>query len=101
MSCLAQHGSVHDLDEPLDDHDNGKCAALPLIEAFGNPVEQSGEDWFSSLSEAEQKSRMGETKWQAWKDDKFSFSQLSAQHTDERYGTMRTEASLASLIGEE
>ena len=100
LSCVAQHGTIHDLDETLDDHYSGRCTALPYIEQFGNPVEQSGEDWFNSLSEADQKSMMGNDKHSAWQDGKFEFSQLSAQFENEIYGSMRSEASLASLIGE-
>lgn len=31
MSCLAQHGSVHGLDETLDDHPNGRCLAPGML----------------------------------------------------------------------
>lgn len=99
LSCVAQHGTIHDLDETLDDHYNGRCAALPYIEGFGNPVEQSGEDWFSSLTPEAQAEMMGKEKHGAWSDGKFEFSQLSEQKPNEVYGTMRSEASLASLIG--
>lgn len=101
LSCVAQHGTLHDLDETLDDHYNGRCAALPYIEQFGNPVEMSGQDWFESLPESEQQSMMGNEKHGAYRDGKFEFSQLSAQGPNDVYGTMRTEASLASLIGDE
>ena len=100
LSCVAQHGTIHDLDEQLDDHYNGRCAPLPYIEEFGNPVEQSGEDYFASLTEAEQRASMGDTKWEAWQDGKFTFDQLSQQHENDIYGHMRSEASLASLLGE-
>jgi hypothetical protein len=100
LSCVAQHGTIHDLDETLDDHYNGRCAALPYIEQFGNPVEQNGQDWFDSLPEAQQQQMMGQEKHGAYRDGKFEFDQLSAQGPNDIYGTMRTEASLKSLIGE-
>ena len=100
LSCVAQHGTIHDLSEQLDDHYNGRCAALPYIEEFGNPVEQSGQAWFESLPEAEQARMMGQEKHGAYKDGKFEFGQLSAQVPNEVYGNMRTEASLKSLLGE-
>jgi hypothetical protein len=100
LSCVAQHGTIHDLDETLDDHYNGRCAALPYIEQFGNPVEQNGQDWFDSLPEAQQQQMMGSEKHGAYRDGKFEFGQLSAQFENEIYGTMRSEASLKSLLGE-
>jgi hypothetical protein len=100
MSCVAQHGTLHPLDEKLDDHDNGRCAAIPYIPNITDEP-TTGEAWFTSLPDAQQKSMMGAGRYQAWKDGKFEFLQLSRQHEDERYGTMRYEASLKYLLGEQ
>lgn len=100
LSCVSQHGGEHDLSETLNDHYNGRCAALPIVEGFGNPVEESGESWFDNLSPSEQQAMMGQGKYDAWKDGKFSFDKLSAEQDNEVYGVMRTEASLSSLVGE-
>jgi hypothetical protein len=100
LSCVAQHGTIHPLDEQLDDHYNGRCAAIPYIPEFGNPVETDGRTWFESLPEAQQRAMMGQEKHGAWKDGKFEFGQLSQQGPNDVYGTMRTEASLKSLLGE-
>lgn len=97
-SCIAMHGTVHNLDETLNDHHNGRCAMLPLTIGSKNPVEVSGEDWFKDLSESEQKSIMGEGKWEAWNDGKFDFSALSQEHADDVYGNMRSETPLKDLI---
>lgn len=99
LSCVAQHGTVHPLDESLEDHYNGRCSALPYIEGIIEP-EQTGQEWFEALPEAQQRGMMGDSKYQAWKDNKFEFSQLSQAHENEVYGTMRSEASLVSLLGE-
>ena len=99
MSCIAQHGTEHPLDETLDDHYNGHCAMIPKV-VKGDPNIRTGEDWFNSLSESQQKGYMGEGKWQAWQDGKFEFAALSKQHDDEVYTTMRSEASLKDLLGE-
>ena len=97
MSCVAQHGTVHPLSEKLDDHYNGRCVALPYM---GDSVpEVSGEEWFNRQSEEQQKQMMGESKYAAWKDGKFSFSDLSTQHEDGVYGLMRGETSLKDLLG--
>ena len=99
MSCVAQHGTVHDLDETLDDHYNGRCAALPYIPDF--PLEaQTGAEWFDTLTPEAQADMMGQEKHAAWQDGKFDLSQLSEQKPSEVYGTMRGEASLASLLAE-
>jgi len=63
-----------------------------------NKPEKGGEDWFSNLSEAQQKQMMGIEKWKAWKDGKFKLGQLSADHQDDVYGAMKSEASLKDLL---
>lgn len=100
-ACTAEHGGIHDLDETLNGHYNCRCSPLPYIEQFGNPIEQSGEDWFNSLSEKEQADFLGQSKYEALKDGKFEFSQLATEKNNDVYGNMKAVASLAELIGEE
>lgn len=99
-ACAAEHGTIHPLDEPLGGHRNCRCAALPYIEGISEDV-GSGEQWFNSLSEAEQKQFMGAGKLEAYQAGKFDFSQLSKEGTDIVYGNVRVPSSLADLIGEE
>jgi len=98
MSCVAQHGSVHPLDEPLNDHYNGRCAPLPITKLFGAPVQQTGPEWFDTLTPEDQQQMMGKGKHEAWTDGRFALSQLSVSRTDAIYGNMRTEATLKELI---
>ncbi len=98
MSCIAQHGTFHPLNEPLNDHYNGRCAPLPAVLTLPNPIEQSGEQWFKQQSEEVQKRMMGDARWEAWKAGKFSFDKLSGQHEDTVYGQMRVERSLSELL---
>lgn len=99
-SCIAMHGTIHPLDEPLNDHHNGRCAAIPITITRRNPVEQTGEEWFNQQSDTAQEQILGKGKYQAWVDKKFTFSQLTKEHDDQVYGMMRTEASLKDLLGD-
>lgn len=100
MSCVAQHGTIHDLEETLNDHHNGRCAPLPYIPEFGNPVEQTGEDWFNSLPPAQQADMMGQGKFDAWKAGQFTFDKLSREVENDVYGAMRHETPLKDLVNE-
>jgi len=102
MSCIAMHGTFHTNDETLDDHHNGLCTMLPAVIGMDNPLgsDTAGKDWFESLSESEQQKYMGEGKFEAWKEGKFDFSQLSTEKENDVYGMMRGETPLKDLIGE-
>jgi len=98
-SCWAMHGTEHSLDETLDDHYNGRCTAIPMTIGASNDI-KSGASQFVDLSEAKQREILGDAKFEAWKDGKFDFGQLSTQHSDEVYGTMRGVTSLQDLVRE-
>lgn len=97
MSCVVMHGSVHTLDETLNDHHNGRCAMIPIV---GTPIlsDNAGIQWFNSLSDARQKAMMGKGRFEAWKEGKFDLPAISSEYNDEVYGNMRRETPLKELV---
>jgi hypothetical protein len=99
--CISMHGSFHTNDETLNDHYNGRCAMIPVVKGFDRIIEEgSGEEWFNAQSEATQRDMLGPGKYEAWKDGKFEFGDLSKTVDDPVYGPMRQEATLKELMGE-
>ena len=98
MSCTALHGQVFPVGTICNDHYNGRCVMLPWVKGEPNPVAQSGADWYNAQSEGTQKAMMGASKWDAWMDGKFDFSNLTRSYDDPVYGEMLGEASLKSLL---
>jgi hypothetical protein len=98
MSCVAMHGTVHPLDETLNDHHNGRCAMIPITITNKNPIEQTGIDWFEKQSDSKQSQMMGEGRYTAWKDGKFELDKLTTTRENDVYGAMRTEATLKELL---
>jgi SPP1 gp7 family putative phage head morphogenesis protein len=99
MSCVVMHGTIHPVDEALNDHHNGRCAAIPLVRGFDNPIDQTGLEWFEQQSEATQRALMGSGKYDAWKSGKIELGQLTVERVDDVYGAMRGEPSLKQLLG--
>lgn len=97
MSCINMHGTVHPLTESLNDHYNGRCAMIPVLDGVDYGL-QNAEDWFNSLSEAQKIKQMGVGKYKAYSDGKFTFDKLSKLHNDVVYGDMLVETPLADLI---
>lgn len=75
-SCLAQHGTVHRLDEPGPlDHQQGRCARMPTTRSWADLgfniaeppslVPDAG-DWFEGQSPEVQLEILGPSRWQAW-----------------------------------
>jgi hypothetical protein len=97
MACVAEHGTVHPLDEKLDGHYNCRCSPIPFIEGLTEDI-QKGQDWFDGLSDEQQKGAMGPGKYDAYKAGLFEFSALSNQQDNDIFGTMRTETALHDLV---
>lgn len=100
-SCVAMHGTEHPLDEPLDDHDNGRCTAIPRTILNPNFSVESGEDWFNQQDETRQREILGGGMFDAWKDGKFGLSDIPTQRPDDRFVTIRSPRSLKELTGDE
>lgn len=105
MSCVAQHGSHHGVDEVLNDHHNGRCTALPEVPlakrlGLSMPEVQPGPEWFEGLPAAEQERRMGGSMFDAWRAGEFTLGELSVRYGDAVYGDMLREASLVGLLGD-
>lgn len=98
-ACLAEHGTIHPLDEQLDGHYNCRCAPIPYIPGVTDEI-ASGQSWFDAQDEAVQRDILGAGKYDAYKAGSFDFSQLSKQVENDVYGHMRVETPLKDLINE-
>jgi len=105
LSCVNQHGKEFPLNARLNDHHQGRCTQIPILdrpERFGLQslkIEQ-GENWFNRLPRNEQRQRMGEAKHKAYLAGEFQFSELSERYQNDTFGEMLKEASLVSILGE-
>jgi hypothetical protein len=103
LSCVNQHGREFPLNDRLNDHHQGRCTQIPILdrpERFGlKPLEiEQGEKWFNKLSKTEQVERMGIDRYAAYKAGKFKFSDLSQKYQNDTFGEMLKEASLKTLL---
>lgn len=98
LSCLAQHGTKHTLDEELNDHHAGRCSPAPLVKGTSWHQEmQSGRDWFNEQPEAIQRQMMGKGMYEAWKAGKFELSDVSVEYQNDVYGIMQRTKTLTEL----
>lgn len=111
-ACVAMHGTHHSLEEELDDHVSGACAAVPETKSWADilgpdvdtsdledtrPQFQSGEDWLSGQSEETQRSILG-AKYQGWSDGHFSLSDVVGHTHSEKWGRSIKEKPLKELV---
>ena len=97
-SCIAQHGTLHDIDEPGPlDHHQGRCTRLPKTKTWrelGFDINEpsgldfeSGPDWFNRQPEETQRDILGPKRYEAWRAGGYPFSEWSKPRTSDGWRT--------------
>ena len=76
MACLLLDGTVYSSQTALEDHPNGGCTMVPWVDGTEEPMWQTGKDYFEKLPEAEQRARMGNNYYDAWKRGDFKLEDM-------------------------
>jgi hypothetical protein len=96
LACIAEHGSILQIGEPILDHHNGRCTAIGKVRAIPRSV-QTGEQWFNSLTEAEQQRIAGPGAFELLKSGKAKLADFVQTYRDPVFGDMIKQASLTRL----
>lgn len=100
--CLAMDGTIHPLSENFGSHPRCRCTHIPvLVDEYDEIKEQTGEQWYNSLSYTDKVEITGKTKTRLIEDKKINLSDLVHKYNDSDYGISRKEKSIRALIREE
>lgn len=86
IACLLLDGTLYDVDEPLDDHVNGRCAMVPVVIGYKEPAWPTGRDWFESQDEDAQRRIMGDKAYDAWQGGSIELDDLVKRTDDATWG---------------
>ncbi|PKO03051.1 MAG: hypothetical protein CVU43_04530 [Chloroflexi bacterium HGW-Chloroflexi-5] len=93
MACLLLDGERFATEDELDDHPQGNCQAVPVVEGVGAPKWEKGADWFAGLSQDEQQAKLGPQLFERWQKEGFDLSSLvSKSHSVDWGDTPRFNA---------
>lgn len=103
-ACLAMHGTIHSIDEPMGTHPNCRCTQIPYTQSWEQlgftgvpdtrPVVQLGEDWLAEQSPEFAKDLLGVGKYEAWSSGELSLRDFVEERNDAKWGVVRSERSL-------
>jgi hypothetical protein len=109
--CWAMHGTVHRLDERLDDHVNGRCVALPRTRSWAElgfkgvpdnrPAIIMGAYRFAALDAAAQDTILGKAAGAAYRAGAVKLEDFIGRRRSRQWGTMRYARSLRAILGDE
>lgn len=106
-SCLANHGTMHDAEEPGPiDHHQGRCARVPVTKSWkelGFDVEEPADTfpdaraWFDNLDEPSQIAIMGKGRLELLNADKIQWGDLTTRTINGQWRDSMTVTPLATL----
>lgn len=97
-ACLLADGREYQLDEPLDEHVQGRCTLIPKVAGIDPPTWQTGKDWLQEQDEATQQTVLGKAAHAAWQDGKIGLDDLVTVKRDRVWGNSLQVTPLRSLI---
>lgn len=101
LSCWDQHGSLHPVNEILDDHWRGRCVPVPVVRGTRWAEDfETGPERFVGLDEERQRRIMGGAMHAAWRAGEVRWGQFSRAQQDNVFGQMMRAASLRELLGD-
>ena len=65
--CLFTEGEFYTNKEAFQEHNQGRCTAVPVVEGVAEPTWVSGKDWFLQQTDELQASILGQGRFEAWK----------------------------------
>jgi len=65
--CLFTEGEVYATLDNFQEHNQGRCSAVPVVMGVPEPTWQSGKEWFLQQDEAKQAEILGTGRYEAWK----------------------------------
>lgn len=100
-ACWAEHGSIHPLSEPFDEHPGGRCRAAPVLKDARNPTITPGPERLAAASEDVQRRVLGPARFAAYQDGALSLADLSVRQQSAAWGPHVAVRPLADLVGTE
>lgn len=98
VACLADDGTIYNLNQIIPDHPNGRCTGVPIVRGMPDPTWPTGKEWFDQQPESVQRSIMKGERWEAYKAGKIQFADMGAYTFDPTWGGGVTPVSVRDLL---
>lgn len=97
-ACLFADGQFYELETAFEEHPNGRCTLVPVVNGLPPVVWQTGMDWFNSQGTSVQQGILGAGGYDLWQSGAVDLSDFVQRDEDDVWGASLRVASLESLI---
>ena len=86
LGCLLADGMIVPSIEEFDEHANGLCELIPIVDGLPMDEWTVGADWLRQQDEDTQRHVLGAGRYQAWKEGRVSLEDLRTRKVDSEHG---------------
>ena len=98
LACISEHGTRLAINEPVTDHNQGRCTSIPEVNGRHRTI-ASGQEWWNGRSEAQQIAQAGPANYRALQSGAMILPDFVSTYEDPVFGTMLRESSLRGALG--
>jgi SPP1 gp7 family putative phage head morphogenesis protein len=98
-ACLALHGRIFPLNDPMGNHPNCRCVMVPVLKDWPQDPPQGAEEWLRRQSVAVQNNVFGIAAAKAWRAGEVSLSDFVHEERSAAWGVTFSTASVSEAKG--
>lgn len=96
--CLAGDGMFYLLDDPFEEHVQGRCSSVPVVRGAPVPTWETGIEWLEKQPESVQRHVLGPGRYEGLRTGAFSVEQLVTRHKNATWGDSLHPTTLRDLL---
>jgi SPP1 gp7 family putative phage head morphogenesis protein len=97
-ACLMDEGHLYRLDETMPEHNQGRCAQIPVVEGMPELTWQRGADWLLAQNAKTQQNILGAGRYAAFRAGQFDLDSLVTVQPDPTWGDRLQVTPLQQLV---
>jgi hypothetical protein len=101
IACLLADGQFYALDQPFEEHPQGRCTLVPVLIGRDPPDWERGRQWLERQPPATQRQLLGPAAYNAWQAGDLRLEELVERHEHPTWGAALQVRSLRSVLGSE
>jgi hypothetical protein len=99
LGCLVEDGRFYRTEEAFEDHPQGRCSLVPIVEGADLPQWETGQEWLAKQPEATQRKIMGPGRLALYQSGEVPLSAMATHTHDPIFGGAWVPTPLKDLTG--
>ena len=97
LGCIVKDGQFYPVDQPIEDHPQGRCTSVPVLRHFAVPGWETGQEWLAKQNPDVQEKIMGEGLHKLYASGQVPLSDMARHIENKTFGGSWVPARVSDL----